>query len=1078
MTSPGKSFLRSGGLRRAAALTLGLPVLLATIAIAPANAAPAQGSSVAGVAQKNVDPNNYKDGRYIVVLAEKPAATYDGGTAGLPATKPVAGKKLDDNKTEVKQYEAHLEKKQAEVAAQQNVAIKRQFTAAVNGFSATLTSDQAIKLAKNPGVLVVAPDTENAPDYSSTDFLKLSGSNGTWNTNFGGQDAAGKGVVVGVIDTGYTPSSPFFAGEQVKPLVGDPVVGVPYRNDDGKIAMLKSDGDTFIGDCQTGQDFDGSACNSKVLAAHYFADDFLNYVQPAHRSPLERISPVDVASHGTHTASTAAGNANVESFVDGRSFGLTSGIAPAAKLSVYKVCWEDDDANTGGCYSSSSVAAIDQAIKDGVDVLNYSISGATTTTTDPVSMAFLSAASAGIFVAVSAGNSGPTASTVNHGAPWLTTVAASSFSQELQGTVEFSDGSKYRGASIMNRQVANAGVVLAANAAATAGDANAALCGPGTLDPAKVAGKVVVCDRGVFDRVAKSAEVLRGGGVGMILVNLSNSSLDTDKHAVPTVHVNPPATEAIKAKVAANPAITVSLVNKDTTGLPLEAQPQIAGFSSRGPLLATGSDLLKPDVAAPGVAVLAGVSPIGTGGDNFGFMSGTSMASPHVAGFGALILGKNPTWSPAVVKSAMMTTAGDIKLADGSKDPDVFATGAGEVDPARVLDPGLVYDATADDYLAFIQGTGVDLGIPGIGTTKPRDMNLPSFALGNLTGKIEVTRTLTALTPGTYRVKTDLPGVKVTVTPTILNFSAPGEKKTFKVSFENQNAALGKFAMGSLTWQGANKNVASPIAVRPQAVVAAPDVAFTSQGGTGSGDIKVVSGTNLPVNMSLDGLSKADSTAIELTPGGAQLGATNASNFAKTVDVPAGSPLAKFSAFSADPNADFDMFVVNPSNQLIQVATSSASESLSIPNPAPGTYRIFVNLFASPNSQATKASVDAAILGANVGNATLMPNPLRLGNGKSGTVTLKWTGLAAGSYIGRVTFAGASDPTFVSVLVTPSGAVVVPPTSEDQDSNDGPGENADNGQGHKDKKDKGAKVKKEKGKIQNGDLNEAPDNAV
>ena len=1076
MKSPGKSFLRSGGLRRAAALTLGLPVLLSTVAIAPATAAPAQGPSIAGVAQKtpaqkNLDPNSFKDGRYIVVLAEKPSATYDGGTSGLSATKPESGKKLDTAKPEVRQYEAHLEQKQAEVAGQQNVQIKRQFTSAVNGFSANLTSDQAVKLAKNPGVLVVAPDTENAPDYSSTDFLKLSGANGTWNTKFGGQAGAGKGVVVGVIDTGYTPGSAFFAGEQVQPLVGNPVVGVPYRTGDRKIAMLKSDGDTFIGECQpgtgTGAAFDGSACNSKVLAAHYFADDFLNSATP---STQEQISPIDVASHGTHTASTAAGNANVETFVDGRSFGLTSGIAPAAKLSIYKVCWEDANPNTGGCYSSSSVAAIDQAIQDGVDVLNYSISGSTTTTTDPVSLAFLSAASAGIFVAASAGNSGPTPSTVNHGAPWLTTVAASSFSQELQGTVEFADGTKYRGASIMNAQVANAGVVLAASAAATAGNANAALCAPDTLDPAKVAGKVVVCDRGVVDRVAKSTEVKRGGGVGMILVNLTSSSLDADKHAVPSVHVNPPATEAIKAKVTANPAITVSLVNKDTTGLAAEAQPQIAGFSSRGPLLAAGSDLLKPDVAAPGVAVLAGVSPIGAGGDKFGFLSGTSMAAPHVAGFGALILGKNPNWSPAVVKSAMMTTASDVKLANGSKDKDVFATGAGQVDPARVLDPGLVYDAGNDDYLAFIQGTGIDLGIPGLATTKPRDMNVPSFALGNLTGKIEVTRTLTALTPGTYRVKTDLPGIKVTVSPSILTFGAAGEKKTFKVSFENQSAALGKFAMGSLTWQGANKNIASPIAVRPQSVVAAPDVAFTSEGGTGSGDIKLVSGSNSPIKMTLDGLSKGDSSAIELVPGEAVLGATDASNFAKEVKVPAGSPLAKFSVLSADPNADFDMFVVNPANQLIQVATSSASESLSIPNPAPGTYRIFVNLYASPKGQPTKASVDSSVLVPNVGNATLTPNPLRLANGTAGKVTLNWKGLAVGSYVGRITFIGASEPTFVSVLVTPAGAVVVPPTSEDQDSNAGPGDSGDtshDGKDKKDKMDKGKKVKQEEGKLQN-----------
>ncbi|MCU1554896.1 MAG: protease, partial [Arthrobacter sp.] len=719
---------------------------------------------------------------------------------------------------------------------------------------------------------------------------------------------------------------------------------------------------------------------------------------------------------------------------------------------------------------------VDQAIYDGVDVLNYSISGSTTTTTDPVSMAFLSAASAGIFVAVSAGNSGPTASTVNHGAPWVTTVAASSFSQELQGTAEFSDGSKFRGASIMNREVVNAGVILSANAAAAAGNPNAALCGPDTLDPAKVAGKVVVCDRGVFDRVAKSAEVNRAGGVGMILVNLSNSSLDTDKHVIPTVHVNPPATEAIKAKVAANPALTVSLINKDTTGLALEAQPQIAGFSSRGPLLAAGSDLLKPDVAAPGVAVLAGVSPIGTGGDNFGFLSGTSMASPHVAGFGALILGKNPNWSPAVVKSAMMTTAGEVKLANGAKDTDVLATGAGQVDPARVLDPGLVYDANTDDYLAFIQGTGIELGMQGLGTTKPRDMNVPSFALGNLTGKIEVTRTVTALTPGTYRVKVDLPGVKVSVSPSVLNFSAAGEKKTFKVSFENQNAKLGKFAMGSLTWQGANKNVASPIAVRPQSVVAAKDVAFTSEGGTGSGAIKVVSGANGPIKLTLDGLSKADSTPIELVPGN-----TDASYFVKTVNVPAGSPLAKFSVFSADPNADFDMYVATPDGPLT-VATSSASESVSIPNPTQGEYTIYANLYASPNDQATKGSVDASVLVPNVGNATLAPNPLRLGNGNSGSVSLNWEGLLVGSYIGRVTFEGASDPTFVSVLVTPAGTVVVPPTSEDQDSNDGPGDSGNDGKhdgkDKKDKKDKGKKVKKERGKIQNPDRNPAPNNAI
>ncbi|MFC9336037.1 MULTISPECIES: S8 family serine peptidase [Arthrobacter] len=1026
-------------------------MLLSSVGALPATAAPSQNAAPA-VQQKNVDPNDYSAGRYIVVLTEKPAATYEGGTPGLQATKPRSGRKLDASRAEVRRYQAHLEAKQTALAEKEKVQIRRTYTAALNGFSATLTAEQALNLAKNPQVLAVAPDTQQKPDYSTTDFLKLSGANGTWNTQFGGKAAAGKGVVVGVIDSGYTPGSQFFAGSAVAQLKGNPKVGVPYRTTGGRIAMLKADGSTFEGECQKGEGFNGTACNSKVLSARYFSDAFEDSVAKGDRAPEEVISPVDVGSHGTHTASTAAGNADVETFVDGRSFGLTGGIAPAAKLSIYKICWEDKDPNTGGCYTSAAVDAINQAVLDGVDVLNYSISGTTSTTTDPVSMAFLSAASAGIFVATSAGNSGPQASTVNHGEPWVTTVAASTFSQELQGTVEFSDGSKFRGASIMNREVAGAGVVLAANVASGQA-ADPSLCAPGSLDPAKISGKVVVCDRGVYDRVAKSAEVARGGGVGMILVNLATSSLDADKHSVPTVHVNPPATETIKAKVAANPALTVSLVNKDTTGLPLEAQPQIAGFSSRGPLLATDSDLLKPDVAAPGVAVLAGVSPIGSGGDQFGFMSGTSMASPHVAGFGALILGKNPTWSPATVKSAMMTTAGDVKLADGSKNTDVLATGAGQVDPARVLDPGLVYDAGSDDYLRFIQGTGMDLGIAGLGSTRPRDMNVPSFSLGNLAGRIEVTRTVTALTAGTYRATASVPGVKVTVTPSILTFGAAGEKRTFKVAFENQSAQLGEFTAGSLTWQGANKTVTSPIAVRPQSVVAPKNIAFTSEGASGSGKIGIVSGSGSPTNVTLDGLSKADSSAIELVPGPFRY-ATDASNFTKTVEVPAGAPLAKLSVISADENADFDMVVITPDGRGIVAATGAASESVSIPNPAAGTYRMFVNLYDSPNGQATRASVDAAVLGANEGNATVTPDPVRLANGLGGELVLAWKDLAPGSYIGRITFDGTSSPTFVNVVVAEGGAVAVAPASEDP------------------------KKMKEQGKVQNEDLTRSPDNSI
>lgn len=1004
-------------MRKAVVLAAGIPLLFGSVTAAPAAVgAPAGNSAVTQQKAPHINPKDYPDGRYIVVLKAEPVATYDGGVAGIAATKPAKGKKLDAKAPNVQKYQKHLAKEQKKVATTKDVTIESSFTAAVNGFSAELSSEKAVELAKDPKVLMVAPDTENAPTYSSIDYLGLTGGQGTWKKEFDGRKNAGKGVVVGIIDTGYSPDNAFFKGKKVKPLKGNqqPKVGQPYRDADGNIAMLKADGETFVGECQVGEDFDGSACNSKVLSAQYFADTFIQYVPEENRAPQERLSPVDVASHGTHTASTSAGNAGVEQIIGDRSFGKSSGVAPEAKLSIYKTCWEDTDPNTGGCYSSATIAAVNKAILDGVDVLNYSISGSTTTTTDPVALAFLSATSAGIFVAASGGNSGPTAGTVNHGSPWVTTVAASTFSHALQGTAEFSDGTKFRGASIMGASIPQTPVALAADVDAEGQDGS--LCQTNTLDPEKVAGKVIVCDRGVVARTDKSVEVERAGGVGMILVNLTDSSMDTDQHAIPTVHVNAPQSVALKEKVAANPGITVSLVPKDTTGEPLPPVPQVAGFSSRGPLQAVESDLLKPDISAPGVAVLAGVSPIGSGGEDFGFMSGTSMASPHVAGLGALILGSQPLWSPAVVKSAMMTTAGDLITADGTKDGDVFATGAGEIKPADVMAPGLVYDAGVDDYLKYIQGTGVDLGIPNLGKTAPRDMNVPSFALGNLAGKITVTRTVTALTPGLYRATANVPGVNVTVKPSVLNFTTAGEKRTFKVTFENNNAALGKFAMGSLAWQGSGKTVTSPVAVRPQGIVAPDDAAF-SGGADGSGKIPVTSGTNNPIDVALEGLSKADSTDIALVPGSVAF-ETNDSNHLKEVTVPEGSPLAKFSLLSSDDAADFDLLIINPNGELQQVATASASESVTIENPIPGKYTLVANLYASPNGAKTAASLDAAILGADEGNATVTPDPLKLSNGQKGELTLTWKGLEAGSYVGRVTYEGSEQETFVSVVVT------------------------------------------------------------
>jgi subtilisin family serine protease len=302
--------MRGGGLRKAAALAAGLPLLLASLAIPPATAAPAGMDN--GTAT-SPGTTQFKDGPYIVVLAGAAAAAYEGETAGLGATRPETGRKLDAGSPNYKAYDAYLRQQQRDVAASQGVTPAKQYTAALNGFSARLTAAQATALAKDSRVLAVAPDVENAPDYTTTDFLKLTGPDGVWAKQFGGEANAGKGVVVGVIDSGYAPDNPFLQGEPVQPLQGPAQVGVPYRTADGKIAMLKADGTTFEGECQKGQKsgatFDGSQCNSKVIGARYFADSFLQYVAPQDRAREELISPVDVGSHGTHTATTSAGNA-------------------------------------------------------------------------------------------------------------------------------------------------------------------------------------------------------------------------------------------------------------------------------------------------------------------------------------------------------------------------------------------------------------------------------------------------------------------------------------------------------------------------------------------------------------------------------------------------------------------------------------------------------------------------------------------------------------------------------------------------------------------------------------------------
>ncbi|MEV5603759.1 S8 family serine peptidase [Streptomyces sp. NPDC052299] len=807
-----------GGLLTTGLAALSLP--LATPATATAPAAPSA------------------PGNYLVTLADQPLVTYDGGVGGLAATKPVEGGKLDVASAAAKRYRSHLTDQQNRVAKKVGATVRQHYAVTTNTFSARLDASQLLRLAATKGVLHIAPDRLHhaTDDKNSTDFLGLSGRKGLWNA-LGGTAQAGKGIVVGDIDTGIWPESASFDAPPLstkKPGKKDRFR--PYR-DGATTVMNKADGTTFKGTCQTGESFTAAACNEKVISARYFGDAWLGLVPESNRAGY--VSPRDSQGHGTHTASTAAGNANVRATVGGEDLGTVSGVAPAATIAVYKALWQSKDGKKDGGLTSDLVAAIDQAVADGVDVINYSLGGMFESAyDDPAQVALRNAAAAGVFVATAGGNSGPEASSLDNTAPWTTTVAAGTIESHT-GTVTLGNGAGYTGVSTtVHRQVGPAPLVRASAvrvSGATAEDAD--YCMPDTLDPARTAGKIVVCDRGVNARVDKSDEVKRAGGIGVVLVNTSNQSTDGDLHSLPVVHLNTPDASTVRT-YAATEGATATLAQGGAS----EVYPQVTGFSSRGPSLTGNGDLLKPDITAPGATILAAVSPVGNNGHDFDYYSGTSMATPHIAGLAALYLSEHPTWSPMSIKSAMMTTATPTKTADGKNSDDAFAQGAGEVDARAMLRPGLVYDSGERDWLAYLEGSGVHTGT-GVEAIDPSDLNYPSIAIGDLFGKQTVTRTVTATEAGTYRARVDLPGIKATVSPSVLHFSHPGQKRTFTVTLDVTTAPAGRVDTGSLTWTSGRSTVRSPIVVTPQTVRAPAEIKGSGSSGSTSFSVTPAVGT-------------------------------------------------------------------------------------------------------------------------------------------------------------------------------------------------------------------------------------------
>ncbi|KAF8702441.1 hypothetical protein HU200_032818 [Digitaria exilis] len=690
-----------------------------------------------------------------------------------------------------------------------------------SGFAARMTRRELDALSAMPGFVSAVPDqTYELHTTHTPQFLRLESLDAkrTYPSH-----ERGAGVIIGMLDSGIVPSHPSFSDHGMPPP--------PAR---------------WKGRC----DFNGRrVCNNKLVGARSFITS-PNATRSNSSSSELRVSPVDDEGHGTHTASTAAGAVVAGAQVLGQGKGVAAtGIAPRAHVAMYKVCTETS------CADSDILAGVDAAVGDGCDIISMSLGGDSKPFyEDSIAIATLGAVEKGVFVTISAGNSGPDASSVVNEAPWMLTVAASTMDRSIHSTVRLGNGFFFHGESVYQPSNVSASTLYYPLVyAGGSGKPYAELCGNGSLDGLDVRGKIVLCEAGsepgiLIPRILKGAVVQSAGGAGMILMNKFPHGYTTfaDAHVLPASHVDYAAASAIKSYLNSTASPTAQIVFEGTILGDTSPAPSMAFFSSRGPSL-QNPGILKPDITGPGVNVLAAwpfqVGPPNVAspplpGPTFNIISGTSMSAPHLSGVAALIKSKHPDWSPAAIKSAIMTTA---EVMDRSGDPilneqrvpaDLFATGAGHVNPEKAGDPGLVYDMAASDYIGYLCGLYDSKNVSVI-ARRPVDCTavevIPGSMLNYPSISVAFTQTWNWSTPAiverTVRNVGEVPSVvyyaavdvadddvTVGVYPRELAFTQVNQELSFRVIvWPRQNGP--KVVQGALRWVSDTYTVRSPISI-------------------------------------------------------------------------------------------------------------------------------------------------------------------------------------------------------------------------------------------------------------------------